>query len=385
MKSQFQFTDKSGRIGRDPFVAAARRQQGFSLVEMIGVLAIILILALAVQPSLMKQMDTVSRAQERSSLQTISDALNSYILLNHRIPGTNTIMTDVANQLGWLPGQVQTNALGGGRYFLVDPTVPNPSTGTNLSLPFTEVPGGPTNPPVNRVVLVTSMRTSIPASVLVGCTTNAVAFSNLWNAADGVSPIGWVDGSWDDIMVQRINLGPLFVQVILNSSSVTNGEYSIDGTNSHAALPKVPYSAYFLQGAVLGLHTNGGGLQSLQVLQPYAGVNRLTNNASYFFQVPSYVFDKGYWRGGLYVTASTGNTNGSGDVMQSAYDIFMSGPPRANAFGVTQSSLTWDFYNFMSNYVYYAGAANGGSFAAAKKAVVTNSFISVMSDLTYYK
>jgi len=355
------------------------------MVELLGVIAVIFLLAMAVQPALMKQLDIVARGQEQTNLVTIASGLKSYIMINHRIPGTNTIVSDVASQLGWLASAVQTNAMGCPRYFLVDPARPSQSVGTNLALPFTQAAAGPTNPPVNRVLLVTTMRTVLPTSVTIGCATNSAAFSNLWISADGTSPNGWSDGSWDDIMVQRVNLGSLFVQVVLNSSSVTNGEYSLDNTNNHIALPYLPYSGYFLQGSTLGLHTNGGGLQSLEVLQNYGGGSRFGNATTYFYQCPSFVFEKGFWRGALYQTSSIGYTNGAGTFLQSAYDIFMLGPPRANSFGVTQASLTWDFYLFMSNYVYWASSGSGGSFAAAKKAAVTNSYNAIKSDLSYYK
>lgn len=361
------------------------QQTAFTMVEILGVIAILFLLAMAVQPAVMKELDIVARGQERTNLVTIASGLQSYAIVNHGIPGTNTMASAIASELGWLTATVQTNALGCPRVFLVDPARPSPSVGTNLTLPFTQAAAGPTSPPVNRVLIVTTMRTVLPASVTSGCTTNAVAFSNLWVSVDGTTPAGWTDGAWDDIMVQRVNLGRLFVQVILNSSSVTNGQYSIDNTNSYVSLPYLPYSAYFLQGSTLGLHTNGGGLQSLAVLQPYGGGSPLANVTTYFYQCPSFVFEKGYWRGALFQTSTIGYTNGAGVFLQSAYDIFMQGPARVNSFGVTQSSLTWDFYLFMSNYVFWASSSTGPSFGASKKAAVTNSYNAIKSDLSYYR
>ena len=351
----------------------------FTLVELIGVVAVIFVLALAVLPAMLRQLDDLERSYEESALASLAGGLRSYVLATRTVPGTNTIATDLANQLGWTVAAVQTNGRGVRRFFIPDPDT---RIGTNRTLPYiqTNIPAVslPTNQPTNRFMIVSTLRSVLPPSVFPGCSTNAVAFKNAWEGADGARPTGWSDGDWSDIMIQRVDLKRLYTQVILNSTALTNGKFSLDDTNNHRSLPRIPFTAHLLQGTELGLHTNTGALQFRQIVQ---GAGGLTNRAP-FYPGPSFVFEKGTWRGKLFLTTASQQRNGMD--LQGAYEIFMSGPLRANAGSVTQSTLTWNFYNFMSNYVYWASTTGGSSFAAAKKAAVTNSFNSIKSDLSYY-
>ena len=365
-------------------------RRAFTLVELIGVVAVIFILALAVMPAMLKQMYDVERTKEQATLQALGAGLHSYVLSTRIIPGTNTIATDLANQLGWAAADVRTNGRGVLRYFILDPAT---RIGTNAVLPYVQTnilaANLPTNQPTNRFLIVTTLRSVLPVSVTRGCATNTVAFQNAWDSDEGVRPASWSDGDWGDILIQRVNLQSLFQQVILNSIvasndvsyPATNGEFSLDVTNNHAPLPRTPFSAYVLQGTRLGLHANGGGLQVLQVIQ---GAGGLTNGAP-FYPAPSFVYEKGNagqgagsWRGKLFLTTAAQQLKGPD--LQGAYEVFMSGPVRANAGGVTQATLTWNFYNYMSNYVTWAS----NSFSASKKTAVSNSFNAIKSDLSYY-
>ena len=258
--------------------------------------------------------------------------------------------------------------------------------GTNRTLPYiqTNILNLPPNQPTNRFLIFTTMRSVLPASVFPGCSTNAVAFKNAWEGDDGTRPTGWTDGDWSDILIQRVDLKQLFTQVVLNSVRVTNGslvttnfgEYSIDNTNNHVALsPTVPLSVYLLQGTRLGLHTNGGALQVLQIIQGAAG---LTNRAPYY-PGPSFVFERGAWRGKLFLTPAAENRTGVD--LQSAYNLFMLGPVRANPGAPSQAVLTENFRNYMSNYVNWAGA---GFPTTATKTAVSNSLVAIKSNLGLY-
>jgi type II secretory pathway pseudopilin PulG len=365
-------------------------RQAFTLVELIGVVAVIFILALAVMPAVLKQIYDAERTHELANLQTLGGALRSLVLATRIIPGTNTVATDLASQLGWAVADVQTNGRGVVRCFIADPAT---RIGTNTSLPYIQTnilaANLPTNQPTNRFMIITTLRSVLPVSITRGCATNTVAFQNAWDSDDGVRPTNWTDGNWGDIMIQRVNLQQLFTQVILNSivttndvsSTATNGHFSLDNTNNHVALPRAPFSTYLLQGTKLGLHANDGALQLLQVIQ---GAGRLTNGAPYY-PGPSFVYEKGNaaqgagsWRGKLFLGTAAQQLKGAD--LQGAYEIFMSGPLRANAGSVTQNTLTWNFYNYMSNYVYWANNA----FAANKKTGVSNSFNAIKSDLSYY-
>ncbi len=352
----------------------------FTMLELIGVVAVIFILALAIMPAVLRQIDTAERTDEEVRLQTLGNALRSYVRATQTIPGTNTIATDLATQLGWSVADVQTNGRGVRRHFIVDPAT---GFGAQRTVPYaqTNTPANmPTNQPTNRFMIITTMRSVLPVSITSGCATNTVAFQNAWESDDGVRPSAWTDGDWADILIQRVDLKSLFTQVILNSSAITNGRFSLDAWSTNA-LPRIPFSTYLLQGTQLGLHHNNGALQMLQIIQGSGG---LSNNIPYY-PGPSFVYERSVtdaqsnWRGKLFLTTAAQQRRGV--ELQGAFEVFMSGPLRANAGGVSQASLTGNFYNYMSNYVNWAAA---GFPTTATKVAVSNSFNAIKSDLSYY-
>src|SRR5439155_19179772 len=143
-------------------------------------------------------------------------------------------------------------------------------------------------------------------------------FSNLWNAADGMVPSdpawsGWT-GSPADVIVQRINLAPLFLHMLLNRYNTTNtGAYSVDGL---PAVSVVTVDGYFIRGSVLGLYTN------------YFSTNPVARQI--LTRDSSFTFEAGVWVGSL-SGATTGTNNAGvmnvGDVVQQ----FMTAPPNVNA------------------------------------------------------
>src|SRR5579859_173590 len=75
--------------------------RAFSLLELIGVLAILAILAATVLPLLIKQTDQAVATQESANLQSFGDAFQRSVTGNRRIPGVSGSdwATNVATQL----------------------------------------------------------------------------------------------------------------------------------------------------------------------------------------------------------------------------------------------------------------------------------------------
>ena len=224
----------------------------------------------------------------------------------------------------------------------------------------------------------TASPSSLAAALTAGAATNAAVFAQIWSSADGTTPIGWSGSeNWSYILIQRLNFAPMFVPLILNNNPATTtsstlGWYSIDNTNSPVALPSVPFSAFFLVGTGVGLHTAGGTPRQVQqVLQDVP----TTNNSSAFL-VPGacFVYERGIWRGKLFM--STDSQMHGGLDLQAACDIFLSGPCNVynNRGGaLTQSNIVMDMWLYMSNYVYWATTATPsypGGFDPANKAPV---------------
>lgn len=341
-----------------PRRAATGPRRAFSMIEMLGVLVIIVILALALLPALIKQADITARDLEATNQRALADGLQTCVLKTRTVPAPATMAADIAAQLGWLVSDVATNARGYTRYFIADPAL---RLGTsNGTLPYVQGTNGSIQPINPRVMILSSMGQDLPATVTSGPATNATVFEQIWASADGVAPSEALAGvcRWDDVVIQRQNLGLLFTQVILNNNPSTGyttnnlGRYSVDNTNQHVRLPAVPFSAWFLKGTALGLHGSSGALQVLQVLQDCP---QLTNGSPYFIS-PSFVYEKGVWRGKLFLEPDGGLVRCGAD-LQAAYDVFMSGPPNTYKVGSsTQTTVTWSMYMFMSNYCNWAYA-----------------------------
>ena len=336
-----------------------RRLRAFSLLEITAVLGLLTILAGLALPSLLQQLSELARRQETERLSQIGQGLREYILRTRQVPALNTLASNVAEVLGWPVEWVQATALGRPRVFFYDPLLQIGNT-TASTLPYVQTPSGAAALSGARFLIVSSLGAALP-SVIGNPGSNAVTvFNLLWDTPDGTPPPGWTwGGEWREILVQRVNLQPLFTRVVLNNNHYRYGRYSVDNTNAPVELTTNSFTAFFLGRTQLGLHGDGTGpLQAVQLVPSAEAPTRDPTYAGY----PSYVYERGIWRGRLFMEPPVPRR--SGNDLQAAYEIFMSGPPNVYKVGsVTQSSVTWAMYNFMSNYVVWA---NSGFTAAAK-------------------
>lgn len=326
------------------------RRAGFTLIELMGIIAVMTVMMLALMPALIRQSVRASRTMEMESLRKLGQGLRDYIVSTRQIPGSNTVVAAVAGQLGWLPSAVTTSSRGRTRYLIVDPgfRVGSPAAAP----PFTQGTGGSGSPVRPRFLIIGSVGMPITIDIYNGAATSTNTFDQIWNSEEGVAPGGWAGGgTWEDIVIQRVNLEATFIPIILNNNAPTMGRYSVDNTNSHVALGSNPFNASFLIGTTLGLHSDDGFLQTLLVVQD---VPRLTNSSPYFVS-HSFVYEKGVWRGRLFMSDDDDRNQLCGKHLQSAYDKFMDGPANTyQCYGVTQSSVTRCMHKYMSNYVKWA-------------------------------
>src|SRR6267154_5459164 len=68
-----------------PLLRSRNFPRAFSLIELIGVLAVTAILAAVLVPALIRQMDRIAGHQESAALRSFSDALQQSILRNRYI------------------------------------------------------------------------------------------------------------------------------------------------------------------------------------------------------------------------------------------------------------------------------------------------------------
>src|SRR5262245_1908820 len=95
--------------------------KGFTLMELIGVMAILAILAAILLSSTPGQIDVAASNVESTNLLKFATALQKSILRTRTIPPSNSIAQTVANELGADLKLVTVNARNNSRVFLYDP------------------------------------------------------------------------------------------------------------------------------------------------------------------------------------------------------------------------------------------------------------------------
>ena len=343
-----------------------------TLVEVIGVLAIIAVLASVVLPALIRQTDNVVAAQESAALQSFGNAFQSSVTRNRRIPAVagNDWATNIANELGLNLADVTNNIRRQPRILLLDTN----GFGT-LALPYAQtdtgtlVPAGSSFNP--RLMLVSSLGLPLPS----GATTAPLVtsdFNNLWNW-DGTKANfpstgvwnGWT-GNPNDITVQRINLSPLFVNLWLTYNTAPSHNtllcsYAIDYTGPSGQDPlsvtnSTNYThGYFLQNSVLALfYTN-------------ALNNLVTDSFMVLNRDSAFVFDQNKWLNSLGNPTNVfiGSSGGGGGAGIANFDFtdmvngFLNAPaPTATTAnlnpGSQQTNVVQAFISYMTDYTNWA-------------------------------
>ncbi len=317
--------------GRPQRVLALR---GFSLVEIVGVLAVIAVVAAAVTPAILKRIRLAMEEKEAKDLIVIADAYKSSVLRNKIIPDHTTWSRAVADELERPLNHVELSASQRQRAFLIDPDLAVGTT--NGKLPYTQTGAGSVKPAQLRLLVLSSLGSPLP---VVSGTPSSNVFNAIWNTPPGGVPAGWTSGAkGEDLKVQRIELGPLFVRLILNYLDPDRtAMYSIDG-NTPANVPTTPggVTAYYLQGSVLGLRDATGQLLAREIIQ----------------KDNSFAYERGIWRGLLL----EGKLRG-GKRLAQAIDLFLSRPrPRGASpsqgpkFGATEQAVADLFYYYMLHF-----------------------------------
>lgn len=323
---------------------------GFSLLELIGVMAVTAILASVILPSVIRQVQIQAGVNETAFLERAGRALKDHLLRSKVFPDENTWAEAVAAELGVPVTEVLESPQQSQRIFIIDPAL---RLGTAAgTLPFMQSSSGSIEPVSARVMILSSMDGTkvIPLSDGV---TAAADFEELWTLSSGSVPSGW-GSQWqqsgEDLKVARINLAPLFKKVILNNyDSVNPGRYSING-GTELLVPTAGIETYFVDGTVIGLHDNAGSLETRQILRkPIA-----------------FTFERDTWRGQVHQGLRL-----SGDDVYNATTLFAIAASNGNAQGGATSSLVIDrFTDFMNRYVEWDAANFPGIGSQSYDAVI---------------
>jgi len=260
---------------------------GYTLIELICALAIMVILAAMLVPVAVSQIEIAAVNAETTSLATLNSGLVFGVQHNFQIPCATNWAPVLAQWLGLPATGITTNARGYQRIYVYD---------TNgfgsLALPYTQTIGLASLPANPRLMLVSSISTNLPDA---SGPLSTAEFNAIWNTAPGNIPYTWTTnwhGKGADLLIQRINLMPLFDQVILSAvdTNIFGNFVVMSGTNSTTpiyVLTNSPSTNFYIQGTVIGLYdTNNPPTQNLESQYVVHACN-------------SWVFEDQAWRGEL--------------------------------------------------------------------------------------
>jgi type II secretory pathway pseudopilin PulG len=304
---------------------ASRSRGAFTLIELVGVLAVLAILASVMTPVAVKRLDVAARDGESSSLAAMAEAFVQASLTNRAIPTTNNFPQLIASYLNEPTNTVRINKRGLGRVFMADPNLSINGGG----LPYSQTAAGTTNLPSGvRFMIVSSVAKALPTL------TN---FNDIWITSKGSLPSSlssW-GGRGEDLIVERIELGPLFHKIVLMNGEFAPAvaKYSIDNSVTNSIEGLTRFSGYFMEGTVLNMFRPDGVVDFREVIQ---------NDFSFAYK-------NGRWGSDL---GSSGDDDGG---FGQLVNRFLQQPvPCDPASGATQRAVVNAFYEYLWGYADWA-------------------------------
>jgi len=344
----------AGARYRDPLAFSRLKMPGaaFTLIEIIGVLAVLSIIAAVLAPVIIQKVDDAARSRDATELSGMASALKAVILRTGGVPDPPHMIQAIATELGVATNQVIWNSRNVQRRFLIDPGF---WIGPSGSLPYVQsvTPGGTLAasngrdvPGLNlRILILSSLSDPLPGTS---------DFNIAWSTPDKTKPADWTtwNGAGVDLRIQRVDLAPLFHHVILNRVDADySGSFAIEngGVSSTTNIVVGISNAWYLGGTVLCLYDTNSGPTSYALESKVVIQNDL-----------SYVFENRGWHSQLCGWGTNGPV-ALDSSLAAAFtwfaNVLATAPASPNsqpAQGDSTVAIVGDLFAFMNDYNFWA-------------------------------
>ncbi len=254
--------------GSQPRFRGSKR--GVTLVELIGVLSIITILAALVIPAVLQQMRAAEQEAEAQTMAAIARALEEVVLDRKILPGTNDWVDWVAPELDRPAQGLATSRSGCPRRLIYHPSSairPDAQARTQTASGFQNL-----SPGFDRLLVVSTLRNAFPSNLVLS---SNVTFESLWNTEPHQRPAGWPAGALpdpDDLHVARLDLSKLLHRVVINNvaSDNTPARISLEENGTVLSIarnnPGSPWERSFVHGTGLSLYGPQGAIWGRELI-----------------------------------------------------------------------------------------------------------------------
>lgn len=198
-------------------------RRGFTLIEMIAVLAIMAILASVLAPNIASELRRARSDAEDATLANIAKLLEESVARNRAVPGTSGWGDSIAKLSDQPVSRIDTNEDNFPRVYVVDPAWAPAGTRPGAT-GWRQTPGAvwglPGTAPSNcRILIVSGSQQNLTAAC-AGMT--AVQFGQVWNRSGG--PAACLESN--TVRIGRANLTSSFLLVTLTASAA--GAFAFD-------------------------------------------------------------------------------------------------------------------------------------------------------------
>ncbi len=236
---------------------------GFSLIEMIGVLAIIAIVAAVLTPNLTRRISRLNGDKEDATLTVIADGVTRYVRNYQVVPGAASWITNASAQTGLSLNEVRyalPSSATAARVYLIHPSF-YPTNASTADPLYTQASGGASSVTNARVIILSTHKSTLTLPVSSGRASSTTVFDNIWNwtydPSTKAPPSGW-DSTWtgngEYLHVQRVNLAGNFNRVTFSNMDFPTVYPSIQvGSTTVSLTSTSAIDTFFLEGTFVRL------------------------------------------------------------------------------------------------------------------------------------